>query len=307
MRIAFVFSNRAEYAELEPFMKFFASKTKSIEIDLTKYIKKIENDENLSKVYKKCFELFSSQKINYVCVLGDRREVPFIVLAAFHLNTKIIHIAAGEYIDSSSSYDQYFRPIVSLLSSHQICFSKTAKQEVLKLFNGISYLKPNAHVLGNPIFSDIDIKKLKRPIKENYDLVLLHSHSLSKEKTLKDIKNIEKKLRDTKTIFIRGNKDHNSNLIEKFYKKIKNNKKYLIVNSFPKKKYFEHVKYCDKFFTNTSSIHEIKNLNKECLVVIGDRNKNRSKEEYSKKSPMILYNIIKKDYNKKSRNNFELK
>jgi len=217
------------------------------------------------------------------------------------LNIKIIHIAAGEFIESSSSYDQYFRQIVSLLSSYQICFSKIAKKEVEKLFSGISYLEPNAYVFGNPIFNDINFQKLKRPIKENYDLVMLHPQSLSKDKTLRDIKTLENKLRNKRTIVIKGNKDHNSDIIEKFYKKIKNNKKYLFVNSFPKQKYFEYVRFCEKFFTNTSSIHEIKTLNKKCLIVIGDRNKNRSNEEYNEKSPMLLFNLIKKDHCKKTK------
>jgi len=301
MRIAFLYSNRAEYAELQPFIKYFLTKSQTIEIDLSKQIKKIEKDENLFKIYKKCYKEFSTKKIEYVCILGDRRETPFIALAAFNLNIKIIHIAAGEFIESSSSYDQYFRPIVSLLSSYQICFSKIAKNEVEKLFNGISYLKSNSYVLGNPVFTDIAIKKLKRPIKENYDLVLLHPQSLSKNNTIKDVKYLESKLKNRKTIFIRGNKDQNYEIIERFYDKIKMNKQYSFKKTFSKEKYFSYVRFCDKFFTNTSSIYEIQKINKECLVVIGDRNKNRSAEVYNEKSPMLLFNIIKKDHNQKSK------
>lgn len=301
MKTAFVFSNRAEFAELEPFMKFFAYKSETIQINLSKHVQKIETDENLSKIFKKCYQLFSNKKIDYVCILGDRRELPFIALAAFHLKIKIVHIAAGESFESISSYDQYFRPIVSILSSYQICFSKTAKREVRKLFNGISYLNSNAHVFGNPVFDEIKINKLKKPIKEEYDLVMIHPQSLSRVETEKDIKNIEKKLKDKKTIFIKGNKDQNSDIIEKFYKKILKNKKYLIVDSFPKQKYFAYVKYCDKFYTNTSSVYEIKKINKKSLVIIGNRNKKRSNETYNKKAPIQLYNLIKKDYNKEKK------
>lgn len=301
MKTAFVFSNRAEFAELEPFMKFFASKSKTIQINLSKHVQKIETDENLSKIFKKCYQLFSNKKIDYVCILGDRRELPFIALAAFHLKIKIIHIAAGESIESISSYDQYFRPIVSILSDYQICFSKTAKREVTKLFNGISYLNPNPYVLGNPVFDEINIDKLKKPIKEEYDLVMIHPQSLSRVETEKDIKKLEKKLKNKKTIFIKGNKDQNSDIIEKFYKKILKNKKYLIYDSFPKQKYFAYVKYCDKFYTNTSSVYEIKKINKKSLVIIGNRNKKRSNEIYNKKAPIQLYNLIKKDYNKEKK------
>lgn len=293
LKIGFIFSNRSEYGELEPFIEFFKSKIKVEKMDLSKNIKKIDDDKNLSKVYDKCYDFFHKKKLNIVCILGDRREIPFIALAAFHLNVKIIHIAAGEKIDSSSSYDQFFRPMVSILSSYQICFSEVAKKEVKKLFNGISYLESNAIVLGNPIFSKINIKKLQRPIKENYDLVLLHPQSLSRKKTYSDVKLLGKKLSNKKTIFILGNNDKNSDVIKEFYETIRNNKNYKFVKSFEKKKYFQYVKFSDKFFTNSSSIHEIELLNKNALTIIGDRNKNRSKEKFDNNSPKKLYDLLK--------------
>ena len=62
----------------------------------------------------------------------------------------------------------------------------------------------------------MDFKKIKRKIKENYDMVLIHPQSLSRKQTLNDINLVEKKLRDKRTIFILGNKDKNHDLIEKF-------------------------------------------------------------------------------------------
>ena len=294
MKIIFIYSNRAEFAELEPFIEFFRLKCKIQVINISKLIKKIELDENLGKVYEKCLKLFSKEKYDYVCILGDRRELPFIGLAAFFTNTKIVHIAAGEEISSITSYDQYIRPIISLLSNHQICFSANAKKNVKKLFEGISYLKNNTKNIGNPIFMDLDIKKLKRPISENYDLVLLHPQSLSRKKTLEDVKKLTKKISNKKTIIIKGNKDKNSDSIEDFYKKIKNKKNITIVENFPKIKYFQYIKYCDKFFTNTSSIYEIKKINPKCLRIIGDRNKDRTPEEYNKKAPEQLFKILNK-------------
>jgi len=293
MKVIFLYSNRSEFAELEPFIAYFQTKCKTKTVNISQIIKKIEMDENLGKVFEKCLKLFSKENFDYVCVLGDRRELPFIALAAFFSNSKIVHIASGEIINSKTSYDQYFRPIVSLLSEYQICFSKDAEKNVKKLFSGISYLKNNVKTIGNPVFADIEIKKLQNPIKEKYDLVLLHPQSLSRKKTIEDVKKIEKKISMRKTIIIKGNKDRNSDIIEKFYDKIKNKKNIKIIENLPKKKYFQYVKYCNKFFTNTSSIHEIKKINPKCLTVIGERNRDRSSEFYNENAPELLFKILK--------------
>jgi UDP-N-acetylglucosamine 2-epimerase len=294
MKVCFIYSNRSEFAELEPFIKFFKKKCKIKVVNLSTKIKKIENDENLGEVFKKCYNLLFKENFDYVCILGDRRELPFIALAIFFTNTKIIHIAAGEVINSVTSYDQYFRPVVSLLSNQQICFSNEAKNNVKKLFSGITYLKEKTSVIGNPVFSDIEIEKLINPVKEKFNLVLLHPQSLSRKKTIEDVKKIEEKIMKKRTIIIKGNKDKNSDVIENFYKKIKNEKNIKIIESLPKKKYFQYVKYCDKFFTNTSSVYEIKKINSKCLFIVGERNKGRSHEIYNKKAPEQLFKILNK-------------
>ena len=192
MKICFVFSNRSEYVELEPFISLFKTEMKVDEIDLKKKIRNLEHNKSAIKIYQICFEQFTQKNYDYVCVLGDRKELPHVAFAAFYTNTKIIHFAAGEYIDSTTTLDQYVRPIITILSSLQICFSKEAVRNVKKLFNGISYLKDNAHCSGNPIFKGVNLKKIPRKIQENYDLVLLHPQSLSKKKTLDDIKKLKK-------------------------------------------------------------------------------------------------------------------
>lgn len=295
MKVCFVFSNRSEFSEIKPFVDYFKKKTKTDVLDLSKKIKKLELDENLSKIYSVCYSIFLRKKYDYICILGDRRELPFVAFSAFYLNIKIIHIAAGEYISSVTNFDQFIRPIISIMSNLQICFSKRATQEVNKLFSGISYLKPNAHFVGNPVFSGINFRKLKRQVSQNYDLVLLHPQSLSRENTKNDIMQLKKNLKNKKTIFILGNKDKNYDLINKFYEQLKSqNLDYVFLNSLSKEKYFCLVKYCDNFFTNTSSIYEIKLLNSNCLRIIGERNKNRSNEVFNNKAPEMLYKILKK-------------
>jgi len=291
MKVCYVYSNRAEYSILLPYIEYFKKNSK--EIDLRKKIKRIELDKNLSKIYDVCFKDFVKNDYDYVCVLGDRREISFIALAALHSNTKLIHIAAGEFAHGIPTYDQYIRPIISILSKYQICFSNEAKKEVEKLFKGISYLKPKVYVFGNPVFSGIDVKSIKRRIHEKYDLVLIHPQSLSREQTRNDLINLEKKLKNKKTFFIEGNKDKNYNLIQTFFKKLKNNTNYIFLKSLPKKEYFSLVKYCDNFYTNSSSMTEIKFLNKKCLHKIGLRNKNRFVNKLDEKSPIKLYKLLK--------------
>jgi UDP-N-acetylglucosamine 2-epimerase len=300
MKFCFVYSNRSEYSILSPFIEYFKKKSFVKEMNLRSQIPKLDDDKNLHKIYSFCYKDFFSNQYDYILLLGDRRELPFISLAAFYLDIKIIHLAAGEYIPRVTNYDQYIRPIVSLLSTSQITFSKKAEHEIKKLFSGISYLSSNSLTLGNPVFQKISLKKIPRIIKENYDLVLIHPQSLSRIETKKDIIQLEKLLKNKKTIFIFGNADKNFDLIEIFYKKIKSSKNnYKFIKTLPKEKYFSYVKYCDTFFTNSSSISEIKFLNKKCLKIIGKRNKNRSKMLFDNNSPKLLYQFLQKS-NKKS-------
>jgi len=296
MKILFVYSNRAEYSILEPYIKYFKKKSDTTVINLSKKINGVHLDKNLHKVYKVCYEYFKKNKIDYVCVLGDRRELPFIALAALFTQTKLIHIGAGEYTEGLPTYDQIIRPIISILSKHQICFSQNAVEEVKDLFSGISNLNSDAQNFGNPVFKGIKMKSINRPIKENFDLVLIHPQSLSEEDTKKDMMQLKKSIRNKKTFFIKGNKDRNYEIIEKFYSKIRNNKLYKIYETLPKEKYYSYVKFCDKFYTNSSSISEIKFLNKNCLVQIGKRNKNRLEHEFNKNSPQLLYEYLKRNY-----------
>ncbi len=294
MKICFVYSNRAELSLLEPFIDYFKKKTNTKQINLNKNIKKIEIDKNLSKIYSFCYNDFKKNNYDYVCVLGDRRELPLVALAALHSESNLIHIAAGEYVQGVPTHDQYIRPIISILSKYQICFSIKAEKQVKKLFKGISYLKSNTFVFGNPVFSGIDVKSFKNIIKENYDMILLHPQSLSREETKKDLKNIKKKLKNKKTICIEGNKDKNHDLIQDFFKNLKKNKNYLFFDTLPKKKYFNLVKYCDNFYTNSSSISEIKFLNEKCLHKIGSRNKKRSESKFNLDAPKLLFNVLNK-------------
>ncbi len=297
MKICFIYSNRAEYSELKPFIEYFQLNTITKVVDISKKIKKLGNDLNLFKIYEECYKKFSKEKFDYICILGDRRELPFITLAAFYLDIKIIHIAAGDFSESNTIYDQYIRPMISIPSNFQICFSKESKKSVEKLFLSIPYLKSNAHFLGNPVFKNIDQTKIKRKIKEEYDLVLLHPQSLSKKETEKDVKFLKGKIKNKKTIFILGNNDKNSGIILKFYKSLKN-KKYIFKKSLEKEKYFSLVKYCDNFFTNSSSIDEIKILNKKCIKIIGKRNQKRNKDSFNINSPELLLKLLKKSHNK---------
>jgi len=300
MKVGFVYSNRAEFSELKPFIDYFERKNQTKIINISQEVKNIENDSNLNKVYLRCYKKFLKEKFDYICVLGDRRELPFVTMAAFYLDIKIVHIAAGDYSESTIIYDQYIRPMITIPSNFQICFSKESKKNVDKLFSSIPYLKSKSYFLGNPVFKNVNLSKLERKFDENYNLVLLHPQSLSKKETKEDIKKLQEKLEKKKTVFLLGNKDKNAEIIFNFYKKLKQkNKNYIFIKSLPKEKYFGLVKYCDKFFTNSSSIDEIKFLNKDCLQIIGKRNKNRNKDEFNENAPELLYKLLKKDYSKR--------
>ena len=133
MKICFVYSNRAEYSILSSFITLFKLKTIIKTIDLQKIIPNLDYDQNLYKIYQILFKDFSKQKFDYVIILGDRREIPFVCLACVFSNTKIIHLGAGETLKGIPTYDQFFRPMISLLSNYQICFSKSGEKNIKKL------------------------------------------------------------------------------------------------------------------------------------------------------------------------------
>lgn len=295
LKICFIFSNRSEYSLLEPFVKYFKYKRVEVTIiDLSKKIKRLEEDENLVKIYTLCLQELSTKKYDYVCLVGDRKELPFVSFAAFFKNIPIVHLAAGEYIPSLPTYDQFFRPIITILSSIQISFSRKAKLKVDKFLRSLEYITPNSYFTGNPLFYGINTKKLKRKITEKYDMVLIHPQSMSIKRTKEDVSRLSKLLRNKKTIFIKGNKDRNYDVIESYYQKIKHRKNYKFYDSLPRQDYFALVKHCDKFFTNTSGISEIKYLNKKAYHNIGLRNKSRLEYELNNKAPEMLYKILKK-------------
>ena len=293
MNVCFVYSNRSEFSLLSPFIEYFKKKTsmKSITLDTT--IEKIELDKNLDKIYSLCYNVFSRNSFDFVIVLGDRRELPFVALAALFTETKLVHIASGEDLSGITTYDQFIRPIISILSHNQICFSKQAQKNTQMLFSGLSNFKPNSKIIWNPVFKNIDTNKLQNKIKENYDLILLHPQSLSQNETKKDIQRIKKILKNKKTIFIGGNKDKHFKIIEDFYEKIKKNPNYIFYENLSKEDYFSLVKYCDNFYTNSSSISEIEKLNKNAYKNIGKRNLQRTKTKLDVNAPEKLYEYLK--------------
>ena len=293
MKVCFIYSNRSEFSLISPFIEYFKNKTKTKTINLQKKIEKIELDKNLDKIYPLCYNEFSKNSYDFVLIIGDRRELPFVAFAALFTETKIVHIASGEDVKGIPTYDQFIRPSITLLSHNQICFSKEAENNTKKLFSGLNNFKSNTKIIGNPVFKNIDINKLKKRIKDNYDLVLLHPQSLSQDETKKDIQELKKILKNKKTVFIIGNKDKNFDIIENFYKKIKKNTNYTFYENFSKKDYFSLVKYCDMFYTNSSSISEIEKLNKSAYINIGKRNLNRTKMKLDVNAPEKLFQYLK--------------
>ena len=203
MKVCFVYSNRSEISILDPFINFFKNQIYMDVIDLSKEVRNLEIDKNLFKVYQKVYDKLIESDFDYLILFGDRRELPFVALAGLFSNTKIVHIGAGEYLEGLPTYDQLIRPVVSILSDYQICLSKKAKKKVSSLFSGISYLKPHAYFIGNPVFTGINVNKLKRTERGNYDLVLLHPQSFSRNDTEKDIRKLDKLLSKKKDHFHR--------------------------------------------------------------------------------------------------------
>ena len=145
-------------------------------------------------------------------------------------------------------------------------------------------LENNSVFLPNPTLSDINFNK--RKTKKEYDLILVHPQSLSLEGTKKDSKEVLTYFKkDKKTIIIKGNKDKNYEALYEVWDFMKKYDNVEIYENLPKEDFIETLSNCDRFITNSScSFYEAPLfLEKEQIIHIGDRNRNRETASYTLK------------------------
>lgn len=183
-------------------------------------------------------ELVPYKEAEIVICIGDRKEIFELAYRAFIDHKKIIHYYAGAVSKYLTTYDDYLRPAITILSDIQWCESKRAARNVKKLCAVINK-KPNIKIVGSNHLIDVELDYSKVPI-EPYNLVLYNPCTKTKE------------------VFIGPNPD-------------------IQYGSLPQNQLLALIKECKMFLSNSSAIvYEAPFLiNKKQIVWLGKRNKGR--------------------------------
>ena len=286
--IAIYYANRAEKSILDPVKNALDRiNEECLYVDLSKKISFIEDDKNLSRVYDYVFnQLEDHPEIRAGIVIGDRREIMFASLAMFVKDVEVIQLAAGDLSDEISLVDDYFRHLITILSDKQVCFTKKSKQKSDKIRSHLN-LCTDSRYIPNPTLSDLNLDNIERKNLEDYDLVLVHPQSLSYEETVLDSQEVCERILDgKKTFIIRGNRDKNYEILYSTWDKLSENSKEVVVyENLDKEQFIGLLSNCDRFITNSScAFYEAPFfLNRDQIIKVGRRNKNREVAEYSKK------------------------
>ena len=198
LKILIVYANRAEESILNPIYKELKNRCYTDYINLSNHIDDITLDSNLSKIYEWTYQHLSENEYDKVVVLGDRREIMFACLACFIKQIPLVQLASGDVSTSLATVDDYFRHLITIMTTQQISFSEKSLNTTEKLLESINVV-PNVKQFVNPTLSNIDISSLKREIEEPYDLILVHPQSLSQKGTIKDMIKVKNTLKVEET------------------------------------------------------------------------------------------------------------
>jgi len=281
--ILLYYANRAEKSILDPVKSSLDRHgLENMYIDLSELVENIEEDKNLSRVYDTVFEQVTEIKdCKCAIVIGDRREIMFASLALFVKNVPIVQLAAGDLSEKISLVDDYFRHLITILSSLQVGFTEKSKiksDDILKTLN----LKQRSAYFPNPTLSDINVKDNSSE-KEKYDLILVHPQSLSATGTRSDATEVLKHFDSKKrTIVIKGNKDKNYEILYSLWEILEASEFVTVSENMEKEEFIKVLANCDRFITNSScAFYEAPIfLKNDKIHHIGSRNKNRETANY---------------------------
>lgn len=245
-------------------------------------------EEIESLVFGDCF----SKLPDLVFITGDRIEMCAVACASFHHNVPIAHYFAGVLVDPMTTLDDINRHCITLWSDIQLVESVDCSKNVYNLFKSIGK-KTNTHIVGITHLEDLEIDISLVP-KHSYDLILInsickensHTYEVKKEFFF-DVKFRNLTIDWSKVIWIGSNPDFSIKSTPKSCK---------YYDNLPRSQFLGLLKWCTRFITNSSSaIYEAKplGLKDDQIVIIGDRNKGRTKFEYKKQEKLASEKIVK--------------
>lgn len=218
------------------------------------------------------FKEFDYKNGLMLCV-GDRIEMTAAACAAFHNHVKIAHVYAGVVSDPHATLDDRNRHCISIWADLCFCEDEEACEVVIKLWQRIGRFESyKVHNVGITHLDDLEVDESLVP---NHDYVLiLYNPILDKNLQEKEIRqlyaDIFEHLEKKDYIWIGPNPDiKNSVEIQEWD---------LAHTNLPRAQFLGLLKNCQKFISNSSaSYYEAPHfLKPEQIVLVGERNKNRS-------------------------------
>ena len=186
----------------------------------------------------KGIELVPYNETDIIICIGDRVEIHALCLKAFLDHKYIIHYYAGIVSEHLTTFDDYLRHCITIMSNEQWVENKKCAKIVKKICKIINK-KPNIKIVGSNHLIGVELDYSEVP-NEPYNLVLYNPCTKIKE------------------IFIGSNSD-------KGYANL------------PQEQLLGLIKKCEKFFTNSScGVYEAPFLiDKKKIIWLGKRNKGR--------------------------------
>ena len=252
-------------------------------VKLYKFINQKKNDSMdivLSNTIKKLNFYLSKINPDLVIVHGDRIETLAASIYCNLHNILLVHIEGGEV---SGTVDECIRHATTKLSHLHF----VANQKAKKVIRRLGELDKNIYVIGSPevdtmikkdLPSLIDTKKRYDIKFNNYAIFLFHPVTTQKRiETLRQCKILFSAIKKSKNnyIIIYPNNDTYSDIIFKFIKKLKNDKKFKILPTIRFEYYLTLLKNSEFIIGNSSSgvreapVYGVKSIN------LGNRQNNR--------------------------------
>ena len=280
-------------------------------VKLYKFINQKKNDSMdivLSNTIKKLNFYLSKINPDLVIVHGDRIETLAASIYCNLHNILLVHIEGGEV---SGTVDECIRHATTKLSHLHF----VANQKAKKVIRRLGELEKNIYVIGSPevdtmikkdLPSLIDTKKRYDIKFNNYAIFLFHPVTTQKRiETLRQCKILFSAIKKSKNnyIIIYPNNDTYSDIIFKFIKKLKNDKKFKILPTIRFEYYLTLLKNSEFIIGNSSSgvreapVYGVKSIN------LGNRQNNRIAKSSIIKNLNFSHKKILNEINKSKNHN----
>jgi UDP-N-acetylglucosamine 2-epimerase len=233
--------------------------------------------------YEKTHCFLKCHNIDLVLCTGDRVEMAAAAQAAFLTNIKIAHLYAGS-LSNISTYDDYLRHEITLLSDLQLCESVAAQWVVWDLKKAVG-LPVNSFDVGITHLDDLEIDESLVP-KEKieydnydggywqtkpYDLILYNTPT--KTNYSKDIAQIRELIEGSYSVLVSGNPDGDAEMLLLGRERCIDE----VHIDLSRAQFLGLLKNCTRFLSNSSvCVYEAPYfLKPEQIIQIGERNKGR--------------------------------